>query len=117
MKTLDFSAYQDQAITTAIYPGTGEDLGLAYVALGLSNEAGEVAGKVKKLIRDGFVDSPEDRAQRLQGIRDELGDTLWYLAVLAAELDVDLGAIAQGNLSKLADRAARGVLGGSGDAR
>ena len=90
---------------TAIFP---EDQGLAYTTLGLAGEAGEIANKVKKVIRDG---------RSTDGISDELGDVLWYLAAVANELGADLGDIANNNLKKLADRQARNVLGGSGDNR
>lgn len=90
---------------TAIFPA---DQGLAYTTLGLAGEAGEIANKVKKVIRDG---------RSTDGIADELGDVLWYLAAVANELGADLGDIADANLAKLASRAKRGKLGGSGDNR
>jgi NTP pyrophosphatase (non-canonical NTP hydrolase) len=103
--------YQDAAYETAIYP---DEVAVAYTALGLTNEAGEVAGKVKKVYRDN-----EGRFEPAvnAGIAKELGDVLWYLACLAKELGYSLDYIAQQNLDKLADRAARNVLGGSGDDR
>lgn len=112
---LTFATYQSQASSTAIYPekGTGSALALAYVGLGLG-EAGEVQGKLKKVIRDnGGVLSDEAR----DAIGKELGDLLWYVAAAATELGVDLGEVAQGNLDKLFDRKDRGVLNGSGDDR
>ena len=115
MSTLTFNAYQTQALSTAIYPekGTGSALALAYVGLGLG-EAGEVQGKLKKVIRDnGGVLTTETRT----AIGKELGDLLWYVATTAAELGLDLGDVAQGNLDKLSDRKTRGVIGGSGDER
>jgi len=110
---MDFKTYQEQTATTAIYPGRGSINGLLYTALGLG-ETGEVQGKVKKVLRDSNgVVSPETVA----AIKGELGDVLWYLSQLSSELGIDLNEVAQSNLDKLADRAARGVLKGSGDNR
>ena len=116
MTELDsFDQYQQAATKTAVYPecGTGSALALAYVGLGLG-EAGEVQGKLKKVIRDdgGVLTSETKKA-----IASEAGDVLWYLATLANEIGVSLSDIAQGNLDKLADRAQRDVLKGSGDNR
>lgn len=101
-----FDGYQDQSELTAIYP---KSCAIEYLSLGLMSEAGEVAGKVKKALRDGTFD-PE-------AVADELGDCLWYIAQLASELDFYLSDIAKHNLEKLKDRKERGVLGGSGDKR
>jgi|TARA_B110000285_G_scaffold80078_1_gene92440 NTP pyrophosphatase (non-canonical NTP hydrolase) len=97
--------YQQTAKETAIYP---KERAIEYLTLGLTGEAGEVANKVKKVIRDGS--SPDD-------IIHELGDVLWYLAMLATELGYSLDTIADKNLWKLANRKTRNVLGGSGDNR
>lgn len=112
---LSFQAYQDRTEETAIYPeaGTGSIIALSYVGLGLG-EAGEVQGKIKKIIRD--ANGSPDR-ERLEAIAAELGDVLWYVARLAKEAGYSLEAIAQHNLDKLASRKERGVLGGSGDNR
>ena len=99
------SQYQKQAAETAIYP---KNKALEYLALGLVGEAGEVANKIKKVIRDGT--SPNN-------VRDELGDVLWYLAMLSTEIGYSLDTIADKNLWKLANRKERNVLGGSGDNR
>lgn len=109
------SDYQTLAAETATYPeaGTGSPLALAYVGLGLG-EAGEVQGKIKKVLRDD--DGRVTDAARV-AIMKELGDLLWYIARTASELSLDLDAVAYQNLAKLADRAERGVLGGSGDDR
>ncbi len=80
-----------------------------YNALGLCGEAGECAEKIKKLARDGSINAGD--------IKKELGDVLWYLSQLAADYHFTLEQVAQSNLAKLADRAARGVLSGSGDNR
>lgn len=104
---MNLSDYQKEAMKTAVFP---QDSSIVYPALGLANEAGEYIGKIKKLIRGDTTFSVEAAAA-------ELGDVLWYLAACAEGLGVDLGQIAQQNLDKLADRAARGVLKGSGDNR
>lgn len=107
----DFNTYQWKTHETAIYP---KDRDLEYLALGLTSEAGEVAGKVKKIIRDnGGVISDSAR----EDLAAELGDVLWYLAQLSWLLQKDLNAVAQGNLDKLRGRSARGTLIGSGDTR
>ncbi len=109
---MDFNDYQKAALKTAIYPNQGNNF--VYPVLGLNGEAGEVAEKAKKIIRDkGGVFDGEDIAD----IRKELGDVLWYLAVTADEFGLTLGEVAKCNLSKLGSRAERGVLGGSGDDR
>ena len=110
-----FSNYQSILDETAIYPeaGTGSWVALVYVALGLG-EAGELQGKVKKILRDdNFIITDEKR----EAILAELGDTLWYCTRVAAELGANLGEIAQANVDKLLDRRERDVLGGSGDNR
>lgn len=109
------SDYQVAVAETAIYPesGTGSALALAYVGLGLG-EAGEIQGKIKKIIRDdGGVVSDATRI----ALAKEAGDLLWYVARLASEISMPLETIAIMNLNKLADRRERGVLGGSGDER
>jgi NTP pyrophosphatase (non-canonical NTP hydrolase) len=104
--------YQRQSRDTAAYPTVGK--AFVYPALGLAGEAGEVAEKVKKVMRDrgGSVDD----AARV-GIAKELGDVLWYVAQLATELGLSLEEVAAGNLSKLRSRKNRGRLHGDGDHR
>jgi len=110
---MEFKEYQEKTATTAIYPGRGTLTGVLYTALGLG-ETGEVQGKVKKILRDSNgVISPET----VVAIKGELGDCLWYISQLCSELGLDLGTVAQENIQKLADRAARGVLKGNGDNR
>jgi NTP pyrophosphatase (non-canonical NTP hydrolase) len=112
---MTFDEYQEATAETAIYPevGTGSQIALAYVALGLS-EAGEIQGKVKKMIRDdGGILTDEKR----DAIRAEIGDTLWYLARVAEEIGTTLAVAARENIVKLADRQARNVISGSGDLR
>jgi NTP pyrophosphatase (non-canonical NTP hydrolase) len=112
IKTMDFNSYQEKARETAIYPNMGNEF--TYPALGLVGEAGEIANKLKKVIRDnGGVLTDAVR----QAVRDEIGDCLWYIAQLATEMGADLGDIAQGNIDKLQSRKERGTLTGSGDNR
>ena len=108
---MDFNQYQAQAKETAIFP---KETALAYLSLGLTSEAGEVAGKAKKVIRDHGGVLTEDYRQALEG---EIGDVLWYTAMLADYLDLELDQIATANISKLHSRKERGALGGDGDNR
>jgi NTP pyrophosphatase (non-canonical NTP hydrolase) len=108
---MNLSEYQQLSRRTAQYP---RDAWLAYPALGLAGEAGEVAEHAKKAIRD---DDGNVSEQRREAMAKELGDVLWYVAQIATELDLDLDQIAQGNLEKLLSRQQRGVLSGSGDDR
>lgn len=113
---LTFNEYQDQATATADYPLLGENL--VYPALGLTEEAGEVAGKVKKLWRNkGKMAGEQLTTEERDAVIKELGDVLWYAAATATELRVPLGEIAVINLDKLANRKARGVVKSEGDNR
>ena len=104
--------YQARACQTAIFP---KHRATEYLTLGLTGEAGEIANKVKKFIRDGAT-KDEYLAKRIE-IGYEIGDVLWYCAVLAEELEMNLGHIMEKNLDKLADRHKRGKISGSGDNR
>lgn len=104
--------YQQTAKETAIYP---RNKAIEYLTLGLTGEAGEIANKVKKVIRDNG-NKPMSKATK-ELISAELGDVLWYVAMLADELGTSLDDVADNNLWKLADRRARNKLGGSGDER
>jgi NTP pyrophosphatase (non-canonical NTP hydrolase) len=108
---MDLSEYQRLSRRTAEYPRAAW---LAYPALGLAGEAGEVAEHAKKAIRD---DGGSVSEERRTAMAKELGDVLWYVAQIASELDLDLDAIANANLEKLLSRQRRGVLSGSGDDR
>lgn len=110
---LSFEAYAHAAGQTATYPGRGSGT-LTYPVLGLNGEAGEVAEKLKKVIRDH--DGKLSDAQR-DALIKELGDVLWYVAACCHELDVPMHEVAQRNLDKLASRKQRGVISGSGDER
>ncbi len=109
---MDLSEYQRQSRRTAVYPDAGSNL--VYPALGLCGEAGEVAEKVKKTIRDDAGTLSPDRRAALAA---ELGDVLWYVAQVSTEAGLDLSSVAEANLAKLLSRQVRGALGGSGDAR
>jgi NTP pyrophosphatase (non-canonical NTP hydrolase) len=110
---MTFEEYQNQALTTVI--STGDEFkDLLHWVLGMNGEAGEVAEKLKKIIRD--KDSVVSEADKTE-LAKELGDVLWYLAVFAHQLNVPFETIAQQNLDKLQSRKDRGVLGGSGDNR
>jgi len=109
---MELNDYQKQAKTTAVY--TSADQQLVCTVLGLNGEAGEVAEKIKKVIRDkNSVVSDLDRVE----IQKELGDVLWYLAVLADTLGLELEAVAAMNLEKLRSRMNRGAIHGQGDNR
>jgi NTP pyrophosphatase (non-canonical NTP hydrolase) len=111
--TLD--EYQAQARTTAIYPEAARVL---YPTLKLAGEAGEVAEKLGKLMRDeGLLPGAGLSKEQRDALAKEIGDVLWYVANLAADLGLSLEAIGRTNLDKLASRRDRGVIGGSGDDR
>ena len=109
---MDFKTYQKNARLTAQYPNLGSNY--IYPTLGLVGEAGEVAEKVKKVIRDkkGIFDE-----ESKNGLKKELGDVLWYLSNLCTEFNFTLEDIALQNLEKLKLRAAKGKISGSGDDR
>lgn len=108
---MKLNEYQNKARATAIYPRTSA---LVYCVLGLTGESGEVADKVKKIIRDNDgVLTKESKRE----IAKELGDVLWYLTNLSAELGFDLQSVAEMNIEKLVSRKQRGLIKGSGDNR
>ena len=102
---MNFDEYQKFARSTAIYP---DECKVVYPALGLCGEAGEVAEKVKKNIRDG---------KSLAGLALELGDVLWYISTLADDLGVTLEEVAKANIEKLQSRMERNKIKGDGDNR
>ena len=110
------AGYQWAAGRSAEYPGKGTRVGLNFTAFGLLGEAGEIAGHLAKSVwhGDGEHDlTPEQR----QLIKKEIGDVLWYVAALCAELGIPMEEVALQNLNKLVDRTERGVLRGNGDNR
>ena len=109
---MNFNEYQKTSRETAIYPDAGKNW--IYPTLGLAGEAGEIANKMKKVMRDKEGKIDEDTKKDME---QELGDILWYVAQVATELDLSLGNIAEKNIEKLFSRKDRGVLGGSGDNR
>lgn len=114
MHDLALNQYQDWAAEFARFERLGVMPPMVYCGLKLAGEAGEVAEKLGKLYRDrgGERDGEVDQSLAL-----ELGDVLWYVAMLARELGYELEDIAYLNISKLESRKARGVIGGSGDDR
>ena len=102
---MTLNEYQKRAMSTA----KDSARNITYMTLGLGNESGEFQGKLKIQIRDGFFDK--------EAAMKELGDVLWYVAGCAEMLGYSLEEVAEKNLGKLADRQARGVIGGSGDER
>jgi NTP pyrophosphatase (non-canonical NTP hydrolase) len=106
---VEFRHYQAEAMKSRMIPG---EHNLTYAALGLAGEAGELANKVKKILR-----GDTNRDELLDGIKSEMGDVLWYLAALADDLGVDLAEIADENIKKIRSRQARGQLKGGGDNR
>lgn len=111
--TMTFDDYQQKALTTVL--STDDEFkDLLHWILGVNGEAGEIAEKIKKIIRDKNGElSAEDKTE----LAKEIGDVLWYLAVLANQLGVSFDKIAEQNIDKLQSRQKRGVLGGSGDNR
>jgi NTP pyrophosphatase (non-canonical NTP hydrolase) len=103
---IDLNSYQNKAGDTAVYPGKGTDDGVNYTILGLVGEAGELANKFKKVLRNNESLSVTKKAELV----DELGDVLWYVAGLATELGYSLEGVALANLAKLALRKAEGTL-------
>ncbi len=101
-----FDAYQRAAESTAQYPGLGELNGLFYTALGLGGESGEVLDEIKKMWRSGGVMTEKRRAK----ILEELGDVLWYVAMMCTELGQPLEWVAYNNTVKLAERARKNEL-------
>lgn len=109
-----FNEYQEFTNTTAKYSGKGTVAGLVYATLGVTGEAGEIANKTKKILRDaGGVLTEETRLKLI----DEVSDVLWYVSQLCSELDVSMEKVAEHNISKLTSRLERGTIQGSGDNR
>ena len=109
---MELDEYQKRARDTAVYQNIGRNY--KYAMLGLCEETGEIAGQLKRVERD---DNDIITAERSEKLKLELGDCLWYLASLTAELGFSLDEIAEANLAKLADRKARKTLHGTGDNR
>lgn len=108
---MELNEYQKMALETAIYP---KEYKVIYPALGMAGEAGEVADKVKKIIRDNNSKINDEKALE---IAKEVGDVLWYCATMANDLGFDLETIAKMNYEKLYSRQQRGKISGNGDNR
>jgi len=113
---MNFLDYQREAIKTAQFT-TGSLRALSYTTLGLTGEAGEVAERIKKILREENRDLDEIIAERRDDIVKEMGDVLWYLTALGREIGVTLEEVADANLKKLKSRYDRGVIYGEGDNR
>jgi len=109
---MDFKEYQKKSRKTAIYPQLGKNY--IYPTLGLAGESGEVAEKIKKIIRDkkGKIDQETSKE-----IKKELGDVLWYVSQLASELKLNLNDVAENNIEKIYSRMNRKKIKGNGDNR
>ncbi len=111
---MDFNEYQEKASVTATFTGKQEEHQLMYLALGVCGESGEIAEKIKKMIRnDNGIITDETRAL----LKLEIGDVLWYLSQLSSVLGFSFDDAAQANIEKIMDRRARGVIKSSGDTR
>ena len=108
---MKLNEYQNNAMKTFLIDPS-YNIAWIYTTMGLTGEAGEVANKLKKVLRGDYK-----LEEIKQEVADELGDVLWYVAVLGEVLGYDLETIAQKNLIKLYDRKKRGVIQGSGDKR
>lgn len=113
---MDFTKYQELCRKTAVYRESTQQYipRLSYCVLGLTSEAGEVAGVLKRIIRDDLCVVSEKRSL---DIRDELGDVMWYVAMTAFELGYDMDDIAERNIEKLRSRFERGMIQGKGGER
>lgn len=116
---MELNEYQICALETAVYP---KEFKVIYGALGLTGEAGEVADKVKKVIRDSVIVKDSQGAiilpdEKRDEIAKEIGDVLWYVATLSYDIGYSLEEIAQMNYKKLKSRQQRGVIHGNGDNR
>ena len=115
---MELNEYASKAMQTAIYPGAGTPMGLAYVALKMNGEAGEFAEHLGKAMRDdNYTEFGLMTTDRHNLLVKEVGDVLWYLAAACRELNITLEGAAHINLAKLADRNTRNKLKGSGDER
>lgn len=116
VKDVNMNGFQAECRKTAIYRNNMQSLQerMSYCVLGLTSEAGEVAGKLKKVMRDnnGYLGF-----QEAHDIRKEVGDVLWYCAMILDELQLTMGGCADTVLQKLAARQSNGTLQGSGDER
>ncbi len=108
------ATYQQLCTETQIYP---REHAVFYPALGLAGEAGEVANKIKKIMRDRNGDVNNLPIELKEDLANELGDCLWYISALATDLGIGLDGVAVENLKKLQKRKEQGTIHGSGDKR
>lgn len=113
---MHFADYQMKALRTAQFE-TGSLRALSYTTLGLTGESGEVAERIKKILREDKRDLDDIIAEKRPAIVKEMGDVLWYLSALAREIGTTLEEVAEANLNKLKSRYDRGVIYGEGDNR
>ncbi|MDD5463702.1 MAG: nucleoside triphosphate pyrophosphohydrolase family protein [Candidatus Moranbacteria bacterium] len=109
---MEFNEYQKETRKHAIYPGLGNNF--SFPTIGLAGETGEVAEKIKKIIRD--KDGVVDDISRIE-VKKELGDVLWYLSQIASEFELSLDDVANHNIEKIRSRSERNVTHGNGDNR
>ncbi len=111
---MDFNEYEEKAKSTATYDGKNAEYVLMYLTIGIAGESGEIAEKVKKIMRnhDGVITDEQREA-----LKHEVGDVLWYLSQFSRALGFSFADAAEANLKKLEDRRARGVIKSSGDNR
>ena len=110
---MEFNEYQKKALTTKVVnPDPAMDKTI--LAMGIAGEAGEVIEKWKKIVV--YKDAKITRSD-LEELKKELGDVVWYIAVLADSLGLTFEEVMQHNIRKLADRNKRGVIKGKGDNR
>jgi len=109
---MNLNEYQTLALRTANAKDKKNEL--FHLLLGLCGEAGEIAEKAKKIIRDHDSDFSKFDTDDLA---KELGDVMWHIAVIADHFDIELETVGTKNIEKLASRLQRGVIGGSGDDR
>ena len=111
---MEFDEYQKLAARTGVFDSEDKNYILMYLSMGLAGETGEVIEKVKHVIRDQGGALSDEKKELL---KKEIGDILWYASQLARALGLSFDEIAQLNIQKLADRAARGVIKAEGDTR
>ena len=109
---MNLDDYQKAALRTAAPRDKKNEF--LHLVLGLVGESGEIAEKVKKIVRDHDSDLAK---VDIEDLKKELGDVMWYIAVIADYFDIPLSEVGEKNIEKLASRQKRGVLGGSGDNR
>ena len=108
---MDFKEYQKKIKVTAKYPA---NVRVLYPCLGLAGETGEVCEKIKKVYRDNDGVFTQDK---IEEIKKEIGDVLWYIQALCNDLGINMQDVAQLNVDKLLSRLERGVINGNGDNR